>query len=63
LFGAKIPGTDWPTTFVFPAASDGYWLMLEPLPPGNHIINFGGASKDGTFQIDITYEIKVVPRG
>ncbi|MEO8001266.1 MAG: hypothetical protein ABI644_05275 [Arenimonas sp.] len=23
----------------FPAATDGYWLMLKPLSPGSHIIN------------------------
>jgi hypothetical protein len=62
-FGADIPGKDWPTTFVFPAASDGYWLMLEPLCPGPHTINFGGTGKNTGFQIDITYNITVVPKG
>ena len=62
-FGADVPGNDWPTTFVFPAASDGYWLMLEPLPPGFHTINFGGTAKNTGFQIDITYTITVVPKG
>ena len=62
-FGADVPGNDWPTTFVFPAASDGYWLMLEPLPPGSHTINFGGTAKNTGFQIDITYTITVVPKG
>jgi hypothetical protein len=46
---------------IFPAASDGYWLMLEPLNPGNH--NFGGTGKNTGFQIDITYTIIVVPKG
>lgn len=36
-----------------PSVSDGYWLMLEPLSPGNHIINFGGTS--GDFSLDVTY--------
>lgn len=40
--GHSAPGSDWPSTFVCPAAADGYWLMLEPLPPGRHLINFGG---------------------
>jgi hypothetical protein len=62
-FRADAPGTDWPSTFVFPAASDGYWLMLEPLPPGTHTVNFGGSSKDGSFTLDITYVITVVPKG
>jgi len=63
FFGANAPGSDWPTTFVFPAASDGYWLMLKPLPPGPHTINFGGTGKNTGFQIDITYTITVVPKG
>jgi hypothetical protein len=25
-----------------PAISDGFWLMLAPLPPGKHTLNFGG---------------------
>jgi hypothetical protein len=42
-----------------PATSDGYWLMLEPLGPGNHVINFGGAATGGgglsAFSLEITY--------
>jgi hypothetical protein len=63
LYGVNVPGSDWPTTMIFPAASDGYWLMLEPLNPGNHTINFGGTGKNTGFQIDITYTITVVPKG
>jgi len=62
-FGANAPGSDWPSTFVFPAASDGYWLMLDPLPPGVHVINFGGTAKNAIFQIDVTYTITVVSKG
>jgi hypothetical protein len=62
LFGFSVPGTDWPNTSVFPVASDGYWLMVEPLPPGSHTINFGGTGAGG-FQIDITYDLTVVPAG
>lgn len=62
-FGANVPGSDWPTTMIFPAASDGYWLMLEPLSPGTHIINFGGTAKNTGFQIDVTYTVTVMPRG
>jgi hypothetical protein len=28
---------------LFPAASNGYYVMLKPLPRGRHTINFGGA--------------------
>jgi hypothetical protein len=27
-----------------PSVSDGYWIMLEPLAPGDHTIQFGGSS-------------------
>jgi hypothetical protein len=26
----------------YPSASDGYWILLTPLPKGNHTIKFGG---------------------
>jgi len=41
----------------FPAADDGYYVMLAPLPLGHHTIHFHGAS--GTFALDITYHIYV----
>ncbi|HZY18397.1 MAG TPA: hypothetical protein VFE82_07940 [Ramlibacter sp.] len=28
---------------VYPAAANGYYVMLQPLPPGRHTLNFGGA--------------------
>jgi hypothetical protein len=31
-----------PAMRVFPSASDGYYVMLAPLPRGTHVINFGG---------------------
>jgi hypothetical protein len=42
-----------------PAVSDGFWLMLEPLSPGTHVITFGGTS--GDFSLDVTNNIQVVP--
>jgi len=32
-----------PKQFVFPSAANGYYVMLKPLAPGTHLINFGGA--------------------
>ena len=26
----------------FPPATDGYWLLVNPLPQGRHVIKFGG---------------------
>ena len=67
-FGGYVPRSDgvfidWPSPFVTGAASDGYWLMLEPLPPGTHTINFGGTAKNSSFKLDVTYTITVVPKG
>lgn len=63
-FGAVVPGPDWPygklpkMTVVYPAASDGYWMMLRPLDSGTHNIHFFGTSQSG-FAVDITYVITV----
>lgn len=43
---------------VFPVVADGFYLMLPPLAPGPHVINFGG-SANSNFTIDITYHITV----
>jgi hypothetical protein len=51
---------NWPSTTVFPAVSDGYWVKVEALPPGNHVINFGGISNNG-FSVNVTYHITVTP--
>lgn len=61
-FGYDVPGKDWPSLTVEPAVSDGYFLLLAPLHPGQHTIAFGGTAQafDGsTFRIDITYNITV----
>lgn len=28
---------------IFPSAANGYYVMLKPLSPGTHVLNFGGA--------------------
>jgi hypothetical protein len=50
-FGSTFSG------WTCPVASDGFWLMLAPLPRGYHTINFGGTS--GNFTLDITYDVNV----
>ncbi len=56
FFGVNISGT------VAPAVTDGYWLLLAPLPAGNHTINFGGTfGPPNNFTLDITYYITVTP--
>ena len=45
------------------AASDGYWLMLKPLPVGKHTLHFRGKTKAAQgkkpFDLDVTYELTV----
>jgi hypothetical protein len=40
-----------------PFVSDGYWLMLNPLPAGQHTIHFSGSVPG--FNLDITYNLTV----
>ncbi|MDC3960440.1 hypothetical protein KEG38_41690 [Polyangium jinanense] len=46
------------------AAADGYWVMLKPLPAGEHEVQFTGKivlSPDQTFELDVTYNLTVAP--
>lgn len=43
------------TGLVDPMVSDGFWIMLEPLPPGRHVIIFGG-----TFGPPVNFTLKIV---
>jgi len=48
----------------FPSATDGYWLLLQPLPKGRHTLTFGGKynreSPDfGRMVQDIEYRLTV----
>jgi hypothetical protein len=53
---------------VQPGYSDGYWVMLAPLPAGRHTIHFGGKAVfslangdpyDWTVDVDVTYKLAV----
>jgi hypothetical protein len=48
-----------------PSVSDGYWLMLEPLGPGDHTIVFGGSSAgvpgDSAFENPFSLTISYAP--
>jgi hypothetical protein len=49
-----------------PSVTDGYWLMLAPLPVGEHVIHFRGAQGDPAnpdFEVEVIYFLTVVPRG
>ncbi|MDJ0806850.1 MAG: hypothetical protein QNJ78_08450 [Gammaproteobacteria bacterium] len=41
------------------SVADGYWVMLNPLPPGKHTIHFEGGPYDGSWLQDVTYTITV----
>lgn len=59
-FGQTVSGANWPSTTIFPAVSDGYWVKVEPLPPGAHVIKYGGIGNSG-FVVDVTYHLTVAP--
>ena len=42
-----------------PAVTDGYWVTLPPLPPGEHTVHF--SSTQGGNTMDVTYHITVKP--
>lgn len=47
---------------LYPSAGDGVYLLLAPLPPGEHTLHFGGAYAQGSFSLDVTYHITVDPQ-
>jgi hypothetical protein len=64
-------GANVPPGTTSPSVADGYYLMLRPLPVGQHTIHFSGSQvighrSDGspvTSSLDITYHLTVVPAG
>lgn len=42
-----------------PSLDDGYYLMLHPLPPGEHTIRFTGSLPNIGFDTDVTYRLHV----
>jgi hypothetical protein len=47
-----------------PTATDGYWLLVSPLPIGKHTLKFGGAYARNSTPLgemiqDIEYEIEI----
>ncbi len=59
LPAGNIFGLD-PGFVLEPCADAGYYLMLPPLPPGEHTIRFSGLLD--TFSVDVTYELVVARR-
>lgn len=55
------PGVYPPPGEYAPIVDDGYYIMLAPLSPGQHVLNFKGSVPG--FTLNITYNITVVPGG
>ncbi|MEO8627572.1 MAG: hypothetical protein ABI612_05655 [Betaproteobacteria bacterium] len=47
-----------PKIRVFPSAANGYYVMLRPLAPGKHVLNFGGALPDLRQAVTYTLYVK-----
>jgi hypothetical protein len=54
LFG--VPAGSYPGITV----SDGYWVALDGLSPGQHTLNFGGTNGNG-FSVQINDTLSAVP--
>lgn len=44
-----------------PAAAEGYWAFVHPLPPGHHVVRVYGTAFAGGFVQDVRYCITVTP--
>jgi len=52
LVGPQFEGT------IKPVVSDGYWVHIPPLPPGEYTLQFGGANSSG-FSLNVTYNLTI----
>jgi hypothetical protein len=43
----------------FPAVADGYWIMLSPLPLGDHLIHIFAKNEDGGV-LDVTWSVVII---
>lgn len=43
----------------YPAVADGFWILIPPLPAGDHTIHFHSEMPSIDFTLDVTYEITV----
>ncbi|MDR3773898.1 MAG: hypothetical protein P4L26_11155 [Terracidiphilus sp.] len=53
----SIYGTKFPEGTYFPGVDDGWFVMLAPLHPGNHVLQFKGVTKGST--INVKYNLNV----
>jgi len=50
---AAVPGT------VFPVVAEGFYVMLKPLPVGEHTISIRGSIPKLSFTLDCTYRLSI----
>ena len=62
LLDDDILGLSQPAGTIGNGVADGVHVMIEPLPPGRHVIHFGGTFPEFNFSLDITYRITVVDK-
>jgi hypothetical protein len=43
---------------IFPSAANGYYVMLKPLAPGRHVLNFGGRLPGMSQAVTYTLEVE-----
>jgi hypothetical protein len=61
LFTVALPADNWlgVEPAVAAGVADGYWLLLAPLPPGEHELRFGGALPEIGVVAEFTYHLTV----
>lgn len=61
LFTVALPAGNWlgvePTVTL--GVAEGYWLLLTPLPVGEHELRFGGEVPDSDIATEVTYHLTV----
>jgi len=57
LFGAT--GDDIPELLLSPSVDEGYYLFIQPLPPGERVLRWQASSAACGFGQDITYRLTV----
>jgi hypothetical protein len=57
LFGATAD--DIPGLLLSPSVDEGYYLFIQPLPPGEHTLRWQASSAACGFGQDITYHLRI----
>jgi hypothetical protein len=59
--GACAPAPDLTGGIYSPAVDEGYYVSIKPLAVGDHTLNIHAEAGGGSFTLDITYNLTVVP--